>query len=353
MEGLRGFAVLLVFLVHYASVTSPWVLPGDVTAVVFELVHDIGQAGVDLFFVLSGQLIYSHLIRKPQPFGPYFMRRLWRIYPTFLFVFALYVLLCFALPGQNKLPAEAGPAALYLLQNLLLLPGLLPIDPLITVAWSLSYEVFYYLAMPGVIAIAALRRRSPEARMVVVSGLLLVGLAAAALWGGPVRMALFLAGVLVAEATQRLPRSRVGTAAALPALAAVAGVMALPMPGPALQALRTVVLCGAFFILCVACFGSPGTAVARTFGFTPLRWLGNMSYAYYLIHGLTLNALFIGVAMFVPPGDQTPVALAMLLPAFVVTLAVAAALFLLLEKPFSLRTHGGVGLAALPVAAVA
>jgi peptidoglycan/LPS O-acetylase OafA/YrhL len=54
MEGLRGFAVFLVFLVHYASLVNPWI-DGNRDVLVFSnALHVIGNAGVDLFFVLSG-----------------------------------------------------------------------------------------------------------------------------------------------------------------------------------------------------------------------------------------------------------------------------------------------------------
>ena len=336
MEGLRGFAVLLVFFVHYATLASPWMVPGSATAGLFALAHDIGHAGVDLFFVLSGHLIYSHLLSKPVAFGPYFVRRLWRIYPTFLAVFAIYLVLSFALPSQSKLPDGAAATALYLLQNLLLLPGLLPIEPLITVAWSLSYEMFYYLVMPTVVVAAALRRRSPTWRLVFFVLLLAVGLLAAAAWGGPVRLGLFLAGVLLADATRRLRPGVVGTGAAVLGLAAVAVVMALPMPGPALQSLRTAVLCIGFFVLCLACFHHPRAAVARVFAWTPLRWLGNMSYSYYLIHGLTLKAFFVVLAQLGAASALPGAAVLYLLPAFAATIGVGCLLFLCVERPWSL-----------------
>jgi peptidoglycan/LPS O-acetylase OafA/YrhL len=55
MEGLRGVAVFLVFLVHYVSNVAPWTASdlGSVAAAVTTM----GSTGVDLFFVLSGFLI--------------------------------------------------------------------------------------------------------------------------------------------------------------------------------------------------------------------------------------------------------------------------------------------------------
>src|SRR5262244_2354960 len=68
MEGLRGFAVFLVFLVHYVTLIDPWIASASSLASFARALHSIGNAGVDLFFVLSGYLIYGSLISRYQPF---------------------------------------------------------------------------------------------------------------------------------------------------------------------------------------------------------------------------------------------------------------------------------------------
>ena len=75
----------------------------------------------------------------------------------------------------------------------------------------------------------------------------------------------------------------------------------------------------------------------RAFSWTPLRWLGNMSYSYYLIHGLTLKAAFKVVAVILPAtAGGAWVFWALLAPAFGLTLLTSAALFLAVEQPLSL-----------------
>ena len=94
MEGLRGFAVLLVFFVHYMALIEPWL--GDDAAwaeTVSLVVADVGNAGVDLFFMLSGYLIYGSLLARPQPYGLFLRRRIERLYPTFLVVFLVILYL--------------------------------------------------------------------------------------------------------------------------------------------------------------------------------------------------------------------------------------------------------------------
>ena len=44
-----------------------------------------------------------------------------------------------------------------------MLPGLLPIKPIITVAWSLSYEWFFYLTLPYGLGIPVSPQNSPRA----------------------------------------------------------------------------------------------------------------------------------------------------------------------------------------------
>ena len=335
MEGLRGFAVFLVFLVHYATLVQPWVTPQGGVAATLDALHRIGNAGVDLFFVLSGFLIYGHLIASPQPFGRYIARRVQRIYPAFLAVFSVYVVLSFLRTSDSKLPDGDVATIIYLVQNLLLLPGLLPIEPLITVAWSLSYEMVYYLVMPGAIAVLALRSRSSGWRITFFAASTLVALAVFAVAGGSVRLTMFLAGVLLYET---LPRGRApGSAAAWIALVLCLAALLVPMPGPAGQTLRTALLFTGFFVLCYSCFGQPRQTVARAFRWTPMRWLGNMSYSYYLIHGLTLKALFLALGKACPPGSTGDLGVWLIVPAFALTLAPSALLFLWVERPFSLR----------------
>jgi peptidoglycan/LPS O-acetylase OafA/YrhL len=71
-----------------------------------------------------------------------------------------------------------------------------------------------------------------------------------------------------------------------------------------------------------------------------MRWLGNMSYSYYLVHGLTLKAAFVMAAKVVPPAAHGPLFMAGLLPLmFAATLIPSGVLFVLVERPFSLKVQ--------------
>lgn len=337
MEGLRGFAVFLVFLVHYVTLVDPWIGKGSAVHSVAAALHTIGNTGVDLFFVLSGYLIYGSLISRRQSFLRYMWRRVERIYPAFLVVFAIYVGLSFAFPAENKIPASFVAAASYLAQNLLLLPGLFPIEPLITVAWSLSYELFYYLAIPFVIAAFGLRRRSARWRVVFFSSVVVATTVYCAAFGGHLRLIMFVAGILLHEAlgSERLPAP--GSLAAALALAAGLLFTLVPVAGSAAYAAKVSVLFIAFFVTCHSCFVHSHEWLPRAFSWTPLRWLGNISYSYYLIHGLALKACFIVLAVLLPTSERGALFFCSVLPLmFALTLIPASMLFLAIERPFSL-----------------
>jgi len=160
MEGLRGFAVFLVFLVHFVTLVKPWISDNSNFLVFTDVLHTVGNTGVDLFFVLSGYLIFGSLYARRQKFINFMSRRVQRIYPAFSVVFMAYIFLSFLFRGENKIPSHGIERIVYLVQNYLLFPGIFRIEPLITVAWSLSYEMFYYLAIPLVIHLFRLRDRS-------------------------------------------------------------------------------------------------------------------------------------------------------------------------------------------------
>ena len=337
MEGLRGFAVFLVFLVHYASLIEPWLAAGGGTAGSAAAIHTIGNAGVDLFFVLSGFLIYGSLIRRETPFLPYMGQRIRRIYPAFTVVFVVYAALSFAMPSQSKIPTGALAGATWLLQNFLLLPGLFPIEPMITVAWSLSYEMFYYLVLPPVILAFALRRRPPQWRVAFFAAVGVAIVLMCALIGGPVRMVMFIAGILMVEAMASPRVQAPSSGVALVVLVAGLAATLVKFPGAVGAVAHSLILAATFFALCFCCFKRPDDTLARAFTWKPMRWLGNMSYSYYLLHGLALKAGFMILSKLAPTTTNEPVLfIAMLLPMFVLTLIPTALLFLFVERPFSL-----------------
>lgn len=169
LDGLRGAAVLLVFLFHYGGglrAHNPLIRTvGYLT--------QAGWMGVNLFFVLSGFLItrllteavFQSSTRRPslrQSLRTFYLRRALRILP--LYFFALLACAFAALLIGQPL-AQLKPLLLYatFLQNIppfstmaLHTPPPLPIYHL----WSIAVEEQFYLLWPFLLLIAAIPRRA-------------------------------------------------------------------------------------------------------------------------------------------------------------------------------------------------
>jgi peptidoglycan/LPS O-acetylase OafA/YrhL len=311
MDGLRGIAVTLVFFVHYAALAQG-------TPEIGRALAAAGHHGVELFFVLSGYLIYRASMSPRLELGRFLLRRARRIYPTFLAVFAVYIGLSFVFPSESKIPSDPADAAIYLVANVALLPGLFPIVPLITVAWSLSYEIAYYFTCPALCLL--LRPRTWPVGWRVALWLLVAAASFALVGGDHLRAVLFVSGILVYEARDlRVPGRPAGALFLLVLVGAATGLLVGPVKFAALFV--------SIGLLCISAF--QGGAVAAPLSWAPLRWLGEASYSYYLIHGLVLKA----IAMVMPMPYWW-----MLVPAFAATLAGAAALYYGIERPLSIAS---------------
>jgi len=335
MEGIRGFAVFLVFLVHYVSLIKPWLDESSITFHVSEYIHSIGSIGVDLFFVLSGYLIYGMLIKKHRAFKGYMIRRIQRIYPTFTVVFIIYLTLSVLFPFESKIPIEWKDALIFIIQNYLLMPGLFDVTAIVTVAWSLSYEFFYYLAIPLLIASLSMRSWKMKYRIIFFILITLCCFYYFSENSGPIRLVMFISGILLYETIENEIIKNMPPVGLLALVLAIVSVIVLVALGYN-DWWRYLFLYVLFYIFCLECFLLSGFTT-QLFLTDPLRWLGNMSYSYYLLHGLTLKFIFMMLEIIHPSQGNEVLILWMLLPPFfLLTLIPSAVLFIYIEKPYSL-----------------
>ena len=254
-----------------------------------------------------------------------------RIYPTFLAVFLLALGLIIALKVPDRIPTEPVAAGFVLLANLLLLPGLFPMTPIVTVAWSLSYEMFFYLAA-GVMVLGFGMNLWPVARRVALIlglGAALLGLGWAGLPGWPYRMVGFCLGMLLAEGWGRGVPPWAGW---LAPLAVFLGFAAGGVTGFPLLLLQSL----ACFLLCAVCFREVG-GVSAAMSWTPLRWLGNMSYSYYLLHGFVVSFGMLVAGKLLPQGMPAMLFPVLMVVCFAGSVVASAVLFAWVERPISLR----------------
>ena len=131
----RAIAAIMVVLYHAGRMLPQYV--GDVA---FSRYFNVGYAGVDFFFVLSGFVIfYVHAadINRPSRLGHYAFRRITRIYPVYWIAFALALAILIA---KN----DDGLSLSHVVSSFLLLPE--RVFPVLGVSWTLSHELVFYAA---------------------------------------------------------------------------------------------------------------------------------------------------------------------------------------------------------------
>ncbi len=144
----RAFAAILVVLLHLGNTMA---LDKYFAIKEFAIPFSFG-GGVEFFFVLSGFIIF-HVhkkdINQPDKIFSYIKKRLTRIYPTYWIIFICVFLLALSSTVlRNTVPHDLWT----LVKSLLLIPqdtlthnpwgtG----TPVIGVAWTLQYEMLFYL----------------------------------------------------------------------------------------------------------------------------------------------------------------------------------------------------------------
>lgn len=358
MEGYRGVAILLVFLVHFDDHFKDYLDPASLARGIFDRFGRVGNVGVDLFFVASGYLIYGAVIRRPVQFVPFMKRRVQRIYPVFTAVFLIYVVLTYTVrPDKAPVGTPLEIAAFYL-YNFFLMPGMLPEAifgnaNLITPAWSLSYEFFYYLTMPILGMALGLRNRDPKTRIAFFAGLTVAFLAFCfTVFPYRDRLAMFLAGILLYETMHhttipsKLTRGMEWGVIAL-FVASFPVVVLIKFHDPLVSWLpafefatgtyQVLLMFVTYYLFALFCYDFDGL-IKRALTWAPLRWYGNMSYSYYLMHGATVLASSWAFHRFFPPkGHQPLLVLVAGLVTFAATVVVSTAMFVFVEKPYSLQ----------------
>jgi exopolysaccharide production protein ExoZ len=141
LQAGRAIAAILVVLFHLGIAISADKYFG-ITA--FSIPFSFGGAGVNFFFVLSGFIIltaHRNDIFQPRQLKSYIKKRLIRIYPTYWIIFLSVFFLALASAAlRNTVPHNA----FILLKSLFLIPQDIG-APVIIVAWTLQYEMLFYL----------------------------------------------------------------------------------------------------------------------------------------------------------------------------------------------------------------
>ena len=288
IEGLRGAAILLVVLFH-AGVPA---LAG-------------GFVGVDLFFVLSGYFITGLLVREQAESGgvnlmEFYGRRALRLLPSLIVVLLVTlaaVMWLYAPIDQPTIAANARAVALsagnYEFARTAVDYFSSAANPLLH-TWSLAVEEQFYVVWPLLfLLLGAMAERR------LVAALAIAGLAsfAASLWltttaqpwaffGMPTRIWEFALGGVVALLLRPSAErdARRGALLQIAALAAIGFAVISYDRATSYPGVAALVPALAAAALLVGGAWAPASAASRMLSTPALRWLGRLSYAWYLWH---------------------------------------------------------------------
>ncbi len=348
LTGMRFVAAFAVLVSHLAGQIVGSIHPG-----LPYLITTLGPVGVAFFFVLSG-FILTWVADPNDTAGLFWRRRLVKIFPNHLVTFAATVVLM-AAAGVPIMAINTIPPLLLIepwIPNFDALGGLTGIN---VPSWTLGCELVFYLAFPWLIRLIGRIRPSRLWSWAagVALAIIAVPFAAQALptrpatsWDPAIaelqswfayslpftRILEFVLGILTARIVISGRWIRLGmTPAFLLTIACVVVQSHLPgvfrlCAGPTASALALLIAAGA----------AADVRTARTpFSGRTMVWLGEISFALYLVHYLVIQYGPIdgvhatGEAVTAAPSTR----LVHILLTAAISLALAAALYTLVERP--------------------
>ena len=330
---LRGLAALLVVF-HHGVLQFPGLRD--------RYAHfEFGQAGVDIFFVISGFVIYLASIEGRIRPGEFVKRRIVRIVPLYWVATLALVAAAVCAPQLFATtvvtPQNVGQSLLFIPSYSAAFPD--QIWPVLVPGWSLNYEMFFY----GLFALGLMLAREHLLTFLVATlgALVVIGLACEPQFAPfktytDLKLLEFLFGVLLARCYLD---ARFKGLAAL-GLLLPAGLLLLAIspffPPPHLGKLppwavpAVLIVIGSLAL--EARIASKSSAL--------LQLMGNASYAIYLSHLFTLGALRLIWSKAAVPLDTTGWALAWFVVALVSSIGVGIAVHEWLEKPLLSASRG-------------
>jgi peptidoglycan/LPS O-acetylase OafA/YrhL len=273
LDGLRGVAILLVLLGHLHV----------------PFLGSAADAGVSLFFVLSGFLITRLLLEEHQRTGginlrAFYLRRARRLLPALGLFLAVYIGAAMVL-GLPVLPSVLVVTYTANLASFLNVPMMY-----LQHTWSLALEEQFYLLWPLLVVPTARWRAGRHALILAALCSLTVRISTTsaswidhnANWQRPdVRADAIILGCVVA-----LSMSRFSSHRHFRPLVATAGFVfltTLPVATLANSVTLFVMAAAAGLVIAYVVLEPMGSA-SKTLGYAPLVWTGRISYGLYLWH---------------------------------------------------------------------
>lgn len=340
LTGLRFFAAFMIVIHHLQGVL--WLPAGMSQTFAF-------GSGVSFFFVLSGFILHYNYRDKIHklPWRHFMWMRFFRLWPAHI---AALMFAAFMIPvGVSHMLRQLGWVEIG--QVVFLLQSLTP-DPRVYYAWngpswSISTEMFFYAAFPLLCGLAIKRPLIVLAGMAITTAVYLIiaqtlfydpgirGNAHGLAGINPLpRLLEFATGIVMCELI--VYRRIMGRPAPWMEFAAVAtagfgmwaiasfGYLATPL-GPVASHYLRVVGAFPFFCVLIAVISAEVGPVSRFLSLRPVVWLGETSFALYLVHQPAIAFFRRNMAQ-AEIWQQVPLFIALVL-------GTSAAVFYLFEKP--------------------
>jgi peptidoglycan/LPS O-acetylase OafA/YrhL len=310
-DGLRGIGFLLVITAHIPSVP------------LFNALQ--GWTGVWVFFVISGYLLTMLMMREEKKtggvaFGPFLIKRFFRIVPSYWVAILVYWLACLTLPA---LADEYQPFMARLPYYLTFNPEYAHTDvfTIFVHSWTVGIELKFYLLFPPIVFLAI---KNPNWRLAITAIAAALLIAYGSFHAQSYCAILF--GAILAFLLER-PRGY----AVLTTLTRVPSVVPFGLVAVLLFSLRygeflfPVAIVATYLVAYVILQAS---ALSRLLQWEPLAYLGRRSYGAYLLHVLMIH---IGYMMFGNDSVLGGVLTACI--CLVLTVPAAELLYRLIERP--------------------
>ncbi|WP_328419462.1 acyltransferase [Micromonospora sp. NBC_00389] len=317
LDGLRAVAAIMVFAFHYGGPSWKWLT---------------GWIGVHLFFVLSGFLITTLLLREEHRYGKvslraFYLRRFFRIMPV-------YLLVLFLTWGLARLSGSADSIERLMKYYLLFLNELLPASAPYLHSWTIGIEQKFYLFWPAiafVLVTAAFRRR-----LAVTAGLIVLFIALIppdiAWLSWPIHYVAILLGCLTAvvmhhprgfAVVRPLTHPATATVVIVVFIAFQVAVQYWPIRFGQEALIGTYAAAAALLLPALL----SRSVLARGLGLRPLVFIGERSYSMYLVQSIAARA---AIGLLPTMGRRST---GLFLGAVVVALLIADVLYRWVELP--------------------
>jgi peptidoglycan/LPS O-acetylase OafA/YrhL len=271
IDALRGVAALAVVLFHFTSRFAELFKPTSVPA----LSAPYGHYGVNLFFIISGFVIFMTLERTSKPMD-FVVSRFSRLFPAYW----VAIFLTFSITHLLGLPGKLVDFPIAIC-NLAMIHGLFHIPHVDDVYWTLEVELLFYCGMFALYRLHLLNRIHHALLALLALKLLYFGLAQ---WFGidlpfivfRLMILKFIPWFALGIAIYQTTRPDGLTSWQWPTVTSVSAVFALTVTESLFVGTLAVVLAS------IVWFAASGKL--KLLRLRPFVWLGSISYPLYLLH---------------------------------------------------------------------